>query len=743
MEQYGLNKISKEHLEKETRKILLKFYNSVDNDILTYLIDVIDSNKEDFHTSDDLNQAIGAILNELGNYEKSEEDINDICKNFLNLIRIDNNIKDGSNEECGPQRIQKLTTPVVLGKLIDNNNTNSNVDLYSGSKKSIFDIKKEDVTYVDSKKMEKVEAKLKQKQEKRDKTDDKKSNGIVAKDYLYDASKTATASQALNKKTESQKESDTNRSFDICIENFDVAFGNKTLIAGADIQLSYGRRYCLIGRNGIGKTTLLKMISSGQLKIPTHIRVLHVEQEVAGDDTQAIQSVLECDFKRNSLLREEKEINEKFNSSEFKNDETLGKRLTQIYQELEAIEADKAPSRAAKILCGLGFETSSQERKTKEFSGGWRMRLALARALFAKPDLLLLDEPTNMLDLKAIIWLENYLETWQSTLLIVSHDRSFLNAVATDILHLHSQKIIPYRGNYENFLKTKTENLKNQQREYDAQMEYRQHIQIFIDRFRYNANRASQVQSKIKLLEKLPELLPIEKEKEVHFKFPEPDFLNGSILQLDEVDFYYSKDKPIFRNVNISATMESRICIVGENGAGKTTLLKVLLGELSPVKGIRHAHRNLKIGYFTQHHIDDLNFNMSSLELLQNKFPGKNQEDYRAALGKFGVSGDMALQSIISLSGGQKSRVAFAAMSMLNPNFFILDEPTNHLDMETIEALGESLNIFKGGIILVSHDERLITLICKELWWCRDANVTSIPGGYDQYRKLIEKELEF
>lgn len=371
------------------------------------------------------------------------------------------------------------------------------------------------------------------------------------------------------------------------------------------------------------------------------------------------------------------------------------------------------------------------------------MRLALARALFAKPDLLLLDEPTNMLDLKAIIWLENYLQTWQSTLLIVSHDRSFLNTVSQEILYLHSQKIEPFRGNYENFLKTKLENNKNQQREYEAQLEYRQHIQLFIDKFRYNANRAATVQSKIKQLEKLPELKPVEKEKEVVLKFPEVDHLNGSILRLDEVDYYYTKERPIFKKVDISASMDSRICIVGENGAGKTTLLKVLTGDFEPTNGFRHTHRALRIGYFTQHHVDGLTMNMNCVEVMQNKFPNRPIEEYRGELGKFGVSGDMAMQSINSLSGGQKSRVAFALLSMLNPNFLILDEPTNHLDMETIEALGIALNKFTGGVILVSHDERLITLVCKELWLCREGTVKSIKGGYEEYRKLMEKELEF
>jgi ATP-binding cassette, subfamily F, member 3 len=358
---------------------------------------------------------------------------------------------------------------------------------------------------VDSKKLEKVDAKLKSKLDKRD---GKGSSGGTGESLVsgsfgtYDSAKAATASQAINKKQENANDLDSNRSYDIFIENFDVSFGNKTLLTGADLLMAYGRRYCLIGRNGIGKTTLLKMISSNQLKIPSQIRVLHVEQEVVGDETLAIDSVLECDFKRKELLEREQELNIKINSG--KSDTKLLDELNKVYSELESIEADKAPSRAAKILCGLGFDSDAQKRATKTFSGGWRMRLALARALFGKPDLLLLDEPTNMLDLKAIIWLENYLvNNWTSTLLIVSHDRSFLNSVSQEILFLHSQKIENYRGNYENFLKTRAENLKNQLREYEAQLEYRQHIQVFIDRFRYNANRAAQVQSKIKILEKL------------------------------------------------------------------------------------------------------------------------------------------------------------------------------------------------------------------------------------------------
>lgn len=726
-------------LEEQIRKELEKNFKKIDEEVLNYLIGVIELNKDDFCTAEDIQDAIGAILGELSNGANDEEYIYELCSKFFDILQCnDPNMALKTKEEIDNGNIKVLSAPVTINSWLDQDRAAQEEEKI---KESIFDLTKEKITYVDTKKLEKIEAKLKQKL-------DKKEGNVAAKkaafNYAtYDSGANATASQAMNKKTEALKDSETNRSMDVVIENFDVAFGNKTLLCQADMTLACGRRYCLIGRNGIGKTTLLKMISSAALRIPSHIRILHVEQEVHGDDTLALDSVLSCDLIRNELLEKEKDLSDKINNGDGKDIMKLQEQLSQVYADLESIDSDKAPSRAAKILCGLGFSPDDQKKKTKDFSGGWRMRLALARALFAKPDLLLLDEPTNMLDLKAIIWLENYLQSWPGTLLIVSHDRSFLNEVAQEILYLHNQKIEPYRGNYENFLKTKLENNKNQQREYESQLEYRQHIQLFIDRFRYNANRAATVQSKIKQLEKLPELKPVEKEKEVVLKFPDVDHLNGTILRLDEVDFYYTKEKSIFKKVDISASMDSRICIVGENGAGKTTLLKVLTGEFEPINGFRHTHRALRIGYFTQHHVDSLTMNMNCVEVMQSKFPNRPIEEYRAELGKFGVSGDMAMQSIASLSGGQKSRVAFALLSMLNPNFLILDEPTNHLDMETIEALGIALNKFSGGVILVSHDERLIQLVCKELWLSREGKVKSIDGGYEEYRKLMEKELEF
>nr|KAG5692451.1 hypothetical protein BaRGS_010161 [Batillaria attramentaria] len=705
------------------RDVLTEHFPNIDHEISDYVTSMLEDGGDDFSTGEDLFDAIGMLLQQ-ADESKSEEDIRDIC---LRLYAVMHNTDGGSEVTGHTNGVRKvLDAPVLMSSLAETMSSTAEEN------NSIWMKRRETNTTVDQKKLEKAEAKIQKKQGKRS-----DAPGSGKKETVPEL---ATASQQISKRDARLDASGNNRSTDIKIEDFDIAFGDRSLLLGATIHLVTGRRYGLIGRNGLGKTTLLKLISSGHLKIPSHITVLHVEQEVTGDDTLALQSVLECDEKREALLAEEKEINHRIQSSSPDGD--LSTRLQKVYQELEAMESDKAPARAAQILNGLGFTTKDQQRPTKEFSGGWRMRLALARALFTRPDLLLLDEPTNMLDMKAIIWLENYLQDWPKTILVVSHDRQFLNAVATDILHLHSQRLDTYRGNYEVFHKTREEKLKNQIKEYEAQKQYRDHIQVFIDRFRYNANRASQVQSKLKLLEKLPELKPVVKEPEVILRFPGVEKLSPPILQLDEVTFYYSTDKILFTNVCLNANMDSRICIVGENGAGKTTLLKLLMGDLSPVKGYRHAHRNLRIGYFTQHHVDQLDMGVSSVELFAARFPGKTSEEYRAQLGSFGVTGDLAVRPVDSLSGGQKSRVAFALMSMANPNFFILDEPTNHLDMETIEALGEALKKFKGGVVLVSHDERLIRKICNELWVVSKGTVRSLEGGIDEYKALVQAELD-
>ncbi|XP_074045720.1 ATP-binding cassette sub-family F member 3 isoform X1 [Macrotis lagotis] len=696
--------------------ILRSEFPEIDGQVFDYVTGVLHSGGADFESVDDLVEAVGELLQEVSGDSKDGAGIRAVCQRMFNTLRLAEPQSQGHSQVL-------LDAPIQLSKMTES---------YDYGDKLPGLMKRDQSSTVNAKKLEKAEARLKAKQEKRTEKDTLKTAGPLVLEE-------ASASQAGSKKESRLESSGKNKSYDVRIENFDVSFGERVLLTGADVNLAWGRRYGLVGRNGLGKTTLLKMLATRSLRVPAHISLLHVEQEVAGDDTPALQSVLESDTFREGLLQRERELSAQIASGRAEGPEAA--QLAEIYAKLEEIEADKAPARASVILAGLGFNAKMQQQPTREFSGGWRMRLALARALFARPDLLLLDEPTNMLDVRAILWLENYLQTWPSTILVVSHDRNFLNAVATDIIHLHSQRLDGYRGDFETFVKSKQERLKSQQREYEAQQQYRQHIQVFIDRFRYNANRASQVQSKLKLLEKLPELKPVDKEVEVVMKFPDGfEKFSPPVLQLDEVDFYYDPQHPIFRCLSVSADLESRICVVGENGAGKSTMLKLLMGDLAPVRGIRHAHRNLKIGYFSQHHVEQLDLNVSAVELLARKFPGRPEEEYRHQLGRYGISGELAVRPVASLSGGQKSRVAFAQMTMPCPNFYILDEPTNHLDMETIEALGRALNSFRGGVILVSHDERFIRLVCQELWVCEGGGVTRVEGGFDQYRDLLQEQ---
>ncbi|XP_015519229.1 ATP-binding cassette sub-family F member 3 isoform X1 [Neodiprion pinetum] len=707
---------------------------SIDDDLYKYVEGILDSSRDDFEDGDEVYEAIGEVLHEVA--DKPEKEVRKICRRLLAMLKgtPDGELHVGNDKRNnGVNKV--LNAPVNLGAMA------ATLEDQVEDIKSIWVTTRDDGSKVDAKKLEKAEAKLQQKLEKRVGGDSGSVNRNVNATVALE---TASASQMTSKKdSRMEGKGGVNRTQDIRIENFDVAYGDRVLLQGADLTLAFGRRYGLVGRNGLGKTTLLRMISSKQLRIPTHVRVLHVEQEVASDDTSALHSVLECDHERSELLSREADLQSALDQG---GGDSIGEELARVYEAMRLAEVDKAPAKASAILSGLGFSVERQAWPTKSFSGGWRMRLALARALFSRPDLLLLDEPTNMLDIKAILWLEKYLQSWPTTLLVVSHDRNFLDTVPTDILYLKAQKIEAYRGNYDQFARTKGERERNQQREFEAQQAKRAHVQEFIDRFRYNANRASSVQSKIKMLEKLPELKPMEKEGEVTLRFPEVEALSPPILQLNEVSFRYDSSGSnadfLFTGVNLTATLQSRICIVGENGAGKTTLLKIITGKLSPTRGTVHLHRNLKFGYFSQHHVDQLDMRVCPVELLQNHFPGKPMEEYRRMLGSFGVSGDLALQTINSLSGGQKSRVALALMCAAMPNFLVLDEPTNHLDIESIEALGKALEVYQGGVILVSHDERLIRMVCHELWVCGDGGVRCIEGGFDEYRRIIEKELE-
>lgn len=417
--------------------------------------------------------------------------------------------------------------------------------------------------------------------------------------------------------------------------------------------------------------------------------------------------------------------------------EEASARLAEVHEKLAEMDVEGAVGRAAGLLAGLGFNEADQHRPTREFSGGWRMRLALARALFVKPDLLMLDEPSNHIDLNALAWLEDYLQTWQGTILVVSHDRAFLDAVATDIVWQHSTRLDYFKGNFTQFYATKTDRDKNRRKEYETQMQYRAHLQAFIDRWRYNANRAAQAQSRIKILESLPDLEPPEQEETETFKFPDAEKISPPLLQLSEVSFGYSPDKLILKGINIDVGLDSRMAVIGPNGAGKSTLIKLLTGELKPLTGELNRHGRLRIAYFAQHHVDTLPPQLSPVSFLASRFPGKSEQEYRSHLGSFGITGITGLQTIATLSGGQKSRVAFAALSLQNPHILLLDEPTNHLDMEGLDALMEALHKWNGGIIVISHDERFINGVADQLWVCADGTVSKYKGDVKAYKELI------
>jgi len=605
-------------------------------------------------------------------------------------------------------------------------------------------------TRVDKKKLEKQERKIAKKVAKR-------NNKFVK----YEASK------LLNEKQEQDYDSffleinpldfgsSAGKSKDIKIDNIDLYVGDgQRILSEASLTLAYGRRYGLVGQNGIGKSTLLRALSRRELNVPKHITILHVEQEIRGDDTPALQSVLDADVWRKSLLQEELKINERITEienlrKEFDEEslevkkldnerDDLENHLQEISEKLNEMESDKAESKAAAILYGLGFTKETQNLPTKQFSGGWRMRLSLARALFCQPDLLLLDEPSNMLDVPSITFLANYLQTYKSTVLVVSHDRAFLNEVATDIIHQHSERLDYYRGaNFDSFYATREERIKNQRREYESQMAYRQHLQEFIDKFRYNAAKSQEAQSRIKKLEKLPVLEPPEDDKVVTFKFAEPDSISPPILQMQDVSFGYDPNKLLFKNVNLDVQMDSRIAFCGGNGTGKTTLLKLIMEQITPLEGYINKNGRLRIGYFAQHHVDAMDLSLSAVSWMSQTFPGKTDEEYRRHLGSFGITGPLGLQKMQLLSGGQKSRVAFAALCLNQPHILILDEPSNHLDTQGLDALAEAMRNFKGGILMVSHDVAIIDKVCNEIWVAENDTISKFPGNIHDYKKHI------
>lgn len=535
---------------------------------------------------------------------------------------------------------------------------------------------------------------------------------------------------------------------DIKVENFSIAARGKDLFINANLYITAGRRYGLVGPNGHGKTTLLRHIQMRALNIPPNIDVLYCEQEVVADQTKAIDSVLKADTKRTALLEEEKKLMEEANKGNTKSTE----RLKEVYDELNAIGADAAEPKARRILAGLGFTKEMMERPTKSLSGGWRMRVSLARALFIEPTLLMLDEPTNHLDLNAVIWLDNYLQQWKKTLLVVSHDQSFLDNVCTDIIHLDQQKLFYYRGNYGTFKKMLVQKRREQAKAYEKQEKLLREMkasgkstktaeakQKEVLTRKQQKNRTKQQTNQEE--EKPTELLQKPKDYIVKFHFPNPSPLNPPILGLSGVTFGYEKSPDVlFKNLDFGIDMQSRVAIVGPNGVGKSTLLKLLTGDLEPNKGELIKNHRLRLGKYDQHSGDQLNLEESPVEYLQRVFNIPYQ-DSRKMLGKFGLASHGHTIKIKDLSGGQKSRVALADLSCRAPDVLILDEPTNNLDIESIDALADALNVFEGGVIIVSHDQRLIRETNCTLWVVEDQTINEVDGDFDDYRRELLESL--
>lgn len=513
------------------------------------------------------------------------------------------------------------------------------------------------------------------------------------------------------------------------IDTITYSVEGRPLFEGASATIPTGHKVGLVGRNGAGKTTLFRLIrkelalEGGDISIPARARIGGVAQEVPSSSTSLLDTVLAADTERAALLAEAETAHDPH-------------RIAEIQHRLADIDAWSAEGRASAILKGLGFDAAAQLRPCSDFSGGWRMRVALAGVLFAQPDYLLLDEPTNYLDLEGALWLESYLQKYPHTVLIISHDRGLLNRAVQGILHLDNRKLTYWTGPYDQFARQMAERRAVLQAEAKKQEARRAHLQSFVDRFKAKASKAVQAQSRVKMLEKMEVITAPEDAKKVVFTFPAPEELSPPIINMEGVAVGYG-GPPVLKKLSLRIDQDDRIALLGRNGEGKSTLSKLLAGKLHPSEGKMVRSSKLRIGYFAQHQVDELHIDETPLQHVMRLRPAEGQPRLRARLAGFGLMADQAETLVGRLSGGQKARLSLLLATIDAPHLLILDEPTNHLDMESREALVEALTQYAGAVVLVSHDMHLLSLVADRLWLVKGGAVQPYPEDLEAYRRQL------
>ena len=519
----------------------------------------------------------------------------------------------------------------------------------------------------------------------------------------------------------------------ISLRNFALRRGERLLLSNVDLTLHAGYRVGVVGRNGAGKSSLFAAVrgeleaDKGDVSLPGKIRIADVAQETPALPDRAIDFVLGGDDVVAAVLAEEAAAAERED----------WEAVANAHQKMAELGAYDAEARAGKLLHGLGFPAETHDRPVSAFSGGWRARLHLARALMMPSDLLLLDEPTNHLDLDAVYWLEQWLLKYPGTLLLISHDREFLDNVATHTLHLHGGGAKLYPGGYTDFERQRAEHLRQQQIAHEKEQAERAHLQSFIDRFKAQASKATQAQSRMKRLAKMAGTEAVRAEREFRIEFSPPAKLPFSLIRLNDVTAGYGPDAVILDNVGFGLEAGQRVGLLGPNGAGKTTLVKSLVGDLPLLGGDRMAHPDLQIGYFAQHTVESLHAGMTPMDHFREISPDGVNQSFRDFLGKWNFPGDRAFETVDGFSGGERARLALALIAWQQPNVLLLDEPTNHLDLEMREALAEALALFEGAIVMVSHDRHLIGLVCDTFWRVADGVVEPFGGDLDEYAQWL------